>query len=134
MNNTHRETLVACYKSLKEIQEKRDIADFGEKDVETTRGQIRTVFRVGLDRGHDCLILGAWGCGAFKNPVPVIAGLFKEVSEEPEFKNRYRAILFACLEKAGKKDPAKGKFSPFYELFGTLECAFIKKGVLAANN
>ncbi len=24
MNNTHRETLVACYKSLKEIQEKLD--------------------------------------------------------------------------------------------------------------
>jgi hypothetical protein len=34
-----------------------------------------------------------------------MASLFKEVSEETEFKNYYRAIWFACLEKAGKKDP-----------------------------
>ena len=100
---------------------KRDVADFGEKDIEITRERIRTVFRVGLDRGHDCLILGAWGCGAFKNPVNVMAALFKEVCEEPEFKDRYHAVLFACMERARKKDPTKGKFAPFYDLFGKLE-------------
>ena len=100
---------------------KRDVADFGEKDAAITRERIRTVFRAGLERGHDCLILGAWGCGAFKNPVDVMAGLFNEVLTEPAFRNRYRAVLFACLEKAGKKDPAKGKFAPFYARFGKLE-------------
>ena len=99
---------------------KRNTADFGEEDIRTTRERIRTVFRVGLDRGHDCLILGAWGCGAFKNPVDVMAGLFKDVSDEPEFKNRYRSVWFACLEKAAKRDPAKGKYAPFYDLFGKL--------------
>ena len=100
---------------------KRNVEDFGEEDIRVTRERIRTVFRAGLDRGHDSLILGAWGCGAFKNPVDVMAALFKEVSEEPEFRNRYRAIWFACLEKAGKKDPEKGKFAPFYNLFGTIQ-------------
>ena len=100
---------------------KRDVADFGEEDVRITRERIRTVFRAGLDRGHDCLILGAWGCGAFKNPVDVMAHLFKEVAEEPGFKDRYRAVWFACMEKAGKRDPSAGKFAPFYDLFGKLQ-------------
>ena len=99
---------------------KRNVADFGEEDIRITRERIRTIFRAGLDRGHDCLILGAWGCGAFKNPVDVMAGLFKEVSEDPEFKDRYRAVWFACMEKTGRKDPATGKFAPFYNLFGKL--------------
>ena len=100
---------------------KRHVEDFGEEDIRVTRERIRTVFRAGLDRGHDSLILGAWGCGAFKNPVNVMASLFKEVSEEPEFRNRYRAVWFACLEKDARKDPTKGKHAPFYELFGTIQ-------------
>lgn len=98
---------------------KRNVEDFGQKDIEITRERIRTVFRVGLDRGHDSLILGAWGCGAFKNPVDVMAGLFREVSQESEFCGKYRAIWFACLEKNSKtKNPDKGKFAPFYSTFG----------------
>ena len=99
---------------------KRDEADFGEEDVRITRERIRTVFRVGLDRGHDSLILGGWGCGAFKNPVGVMAGLFREVCDEPEFRNRYRAVWFACMERSTSKDPSKGKYAPFYKLFGKL--------------
>lgn len=100
---------------------KRDVADFGEEDIRITRERIRTVFRVGLDCGHDCLILGGWGCGAFRNPVDVMARLFKETCDEPEFKDRYRAVWFACLEKsARRRDPQSGKFEPFYRLFGTL--------------
>ena len=104
---------------------KRNVADFGEEDIRITRERIRTVFRVGLDRGHDCLILGGWGCGAFKNPVDVMAQLFHEVCEEPEFKDRYRAVWFACLEKsARRRDPLSGKYEPFYHLFGTLHAKY----------
>lgn len=99
---------------------KRDVADFDEEDIRVTRERIRTVFKVGLDRGHDSLILGAWGCGAFKNPVDVMAGLFKKVCDETEFKDRYRAVWFACMQKVSRNDPANGKFAPFYSLFGRL--------------
>ena len=106
---------------------KRDVADFGEEDTRITRERIRTVFRVGLDRGHDCLILGGWGCGAFRNPVDVMARLFRETCDEPEFKDRYRAVWFACLEKsARRRDPHSGKFEPFYRLFGTLPDRYTK--------
>jgi hypothetical protein len=49
-----------------------------------------------------------------------MAGLFNAVSNEPEFKDRYRAVWFACMEKDGKKNPEKGKFAPFYERFGNI--------------
>ena len=52
------------------------------------------MFRVGLDQGHDSIILGAWGCGAFKNPVDVMASLFKEVSEEERASLVYGATLY----------------------------------------
>ena len=66
--------------------------------IDITRNKIRTVFRIGLKYGHDALVLGAFGCGAFKNPPAEIARLFHEVIEEPEFKNKYRLITFSIIE------------------------------------
>ena len=66
--------------------------------IDITRNKIRTVFRLGLTYGNDALVLGAFGCGAFKNPPAEIAKLFHEVMEEPEFKNKYRLITFSIIE------------------------------------
>lgn len=69
-----------------------------QKAIDITRNKIRTVFRIGLMYGHDSLVLGAFGCGAFKNPPAEIAKLFHEVMEEPEFKNKYRLITFSIID------------------------------------
>lgn len=69
-----------------------------EEAVAITRNKIRTVFRIGLLHGHDSLILGAFGCGAFSNPPSEIASLFHQVMEEKEFKNRYKLITFSIIE------------------------------------
>ena len=45
---------------------------------------MRTIFRIGLLHHHDSLVLGAFGCGAFRNPPAHIARLFHEVMEEEE--------------------------------------------------
>lgn len=66
--------------------------------IDITRNKIRTVFRIGLTYGHDSLVLGAFGCGAFHNPPAEIARLFHEVIEESEFKNKYRLITFSIIE------------------------------------
>ena len=66
--------------------------------VDITRNKIRTVFRIGLTYDHDALVLGAFGCGAFKNPPAEIARLFHEVMEETEFKNKFMLITFAIIE------------------------------------
>ena len=34
-----------------------------------------------IAHGHDAVVLGAFGCGAFRNPAAHMAQLFREVSE-----------------------------------------------------
>lgn len=65
--------------------------------IKITRNKIRTVFRIGLTYGHDSLVLGAFGCGAFHNPPAEIAHLFHEVMEESEFKDRFKLITFSII-------------------------------------
>lgn len=61
-----------------------------QEALDITRCKIRTIFRIGLLHGHDALILGAFGCGAFHNPPEEVARLFHEVMEEEEFKNKFK--------------------------------------------
>lgn len=83
------------------------------------KNKIRTIFRMGLVHGHDSLVLGALGCGAFRNPPRHVARLFHEVMDEQEFKNRYRRVLFAILDdhNAHQKHNPEGNFKPFAEEF-----------------
>lgn len=87
--------------------------------VEPIKNKIRTIFRMGLIHGHDSLVLGALGCGAFRNPPRHVARLFHEVIDEPEFKNRYRLIVFAILDdhNAHQKHNPVGNYRPFVEEF-----------------
>ena len=87
--------------------------------VEPIKNKIRTIFRMGLIHGHDSLVLGALGCGAFCNPPRHVAHLFHEVMDEPEFKNKYRRIVFAILDdhNAHQRHNPAGNFKPFVEEF-----------------
>ena len=81
---------------------------------EQTRNKIRTILRIGLRHGHDTLVLGALGCGAFANPPAQIARLFHEVLDEPAFKNRFDKIVFAILEdRNSHQNSTTGNFIPF---------------------
>lgn len=87
--------------------------------AETVKNKIRTILRIGLVHGHDSLVLGALGCGAFCNPPRHVAMLFHEVINEAEFKNKYRRLLFAILDdhNTHKHHNPEGNFRPFYEEF-----------------
>ena len=69
-----------------------------EEDAALTKNKMRTMLRIGLLNGHDSIVLGAFGCGAFHNPPKHIARLFHEVIDEKEFKDKYKLIAFAILE------------------------------------
>ena len=86
--------------------------------IDMTKERMRTIFRIGLQHKHNALVLGAWGCGAYKNPPRHIAQLFKEVLEEEEFKNKFVKIVFAILEDYNSKQNTKeGNLKPFIETF-----------------
>ena len=80
---------------------------------------MRTIFRIGLLHHHDSLVLGALGCGAFRNPPAHIARLFHAVMEEEEFKNKYKLLVFAILDdhNARLKHNPDGNFLPFVREF-----------------
>ena len=68
-----------------------------DADKDQTRDKIRTIFRIGLKHGHDSLVLGALGCGAYGNPPADVAKLFHEVFEEEEFRDKYKMLVFAIM-------------------------------------
>ncbi|KPE50629.1 hypothetical protein AOB46_14130 [Chryseobacterium indologenes] len=51
-----------------------------------------------LHRENEVLILGAWGCGVFKNDPKEIAGLFKKYFQG-KYKNTFKRVVFAVLTK-----------------------------------
>ena len=89
------------------------------RKIETDK--IRTIFRIALDNGRDSMVLGAFGCGVYNLHCDEVAGLFRDVLEEDEFKNRFRKLVFAIYEgKPSERRPyigKNGKFAPFYNLF-----------------
>lgn len=86
--------------------------------IEGVKNKIRTIFRIAIDNGQRTLILGALGCGAFRNPPKHIAELFKEVLCEPEFIHIFRRVFFVIKED--HNSTGEGNFKPFKEIFGCI--------------
>lgn len=80
--------------------------------------KIHTIFRIALTNGHDSLVLGAFGCGAYHLRPDLVAPLFRDILNEDEFRGRFKDIRFAILEhgKPGEIG-VYGKYAAFYELF-----------------
>ncbi len=70
----------------------------------TFRRRIESVFETARHFGESQLVLGAWGCGVFRNDPAVCARLFGEVIEYPRFAGCFSHIHFAVLD--GSKDEA----------------------------
>ncbi|CAO2655262.1 Nn.00g103260.m01.CDS01 [Neocucurbitaria sp. VM-36] len=58
-----------------EDEEKR----LGKKDTEMVEAKMRAVLRIAASKGVKKMVLGAWGCGAYGNPVRDIARAWKKV-------------------------------------------------------
>jgi uncharacterized protein (TIGR02452 family) len=59
----------------------------------------RKILAIAEEHGHDALVLGAWGCGAFGNDPQLVAQIWKE-QLEGDFKNHFARVSFAVLDHA----------------------------------
>ena len=87
--------------------------------VGPSKEKIRTILRICGENNHDCLVLSAFGCGAFRNPPQHMAELFKEVFEEPEFINQFKLVVFSIIDDHnswGEHNP-EGNVIPFARVF-----------------
>lgn len=107
------------YADVDELSYRSENGGFTPEGEEIMCSKIRTIFRLGVENGKDALVLGAFGCGAYHLPVADVARLFRLVMEESEFKNKFRLITFAIMEKSRKPNGIDGKYAPFYSEFGT---------------
>lgn len=62
-----------------------------------TKAKIKAIFNTALHYEVDCLILGAWGCGVFKNKPEDISRMFKEVILEYGFQDKLKSIIFPVI-------------------------------------
>ncbi|MES1184077.1 MAG: TIGR02452 family protein [Myxococcales bacterium] len=63
------------------------------------RRRVARVLGLALGSGHRALVLGAWGCGVFRNDPTLIAGLFAEALET-SFKDRFEHVVFAVFDRS----------------------------------
>ena len=89
-----------------------DNGNIPEADKPVLKEKIRTILRIGALKGHDSLVLGALGCGAFCTPPAQMARLFHEVLDEKEFDGRFSKIVFAIID-----GPSSNNFKPFSKEF-----------------
>ena len=82
-------------------------------DAEAMRGKMRAVLRVAGRRGHGRVVLGALGCGAFRNPRAEVCAMWAEVLGEREFRGWWEEVVFAVLEEGGDEE-GDGNFGLFY--------------------
>src|SRR6185436_14841574 len=88
---------------------------------EVMRNRIAIVFNAAIDNSVDCLILGAWGCGVFKNDPEMIAQLFADaLLNRGMFANAFRHVCFAVFDRL----PTGGAIEPFRWRFSGNRCAF----------
>lgn len=87
--------------------------------VEPAKEKIRTILRICGEFNHDCLVLSAFGCGAFQNPPHHVARLFNEVFFENEFRDLFRLVVFAIIDdhNAWHEHNPEGNVLPFLREF-----------------
>lgn len=71
---------------------------------ELFKGRIKNIFEATIDNDVAVIILGAFGCGAFKNPPEVVAKAFHEVIDENNYKDYFSKIVFAIKSNYSNDD------------------------------
>lgn len=77
------------------------------------RERMRKFLWLANQKGHQTLILGAWGCGAFRNKVEDISETFHHLLNN-EFANCFERVIFAIYDTT----PGRRVYQTFSEVFG----------------
>jgi uncharacterized protein (TIGR02452 family) len=79
---------------------------------ETMARRINRVLSIAALQAYTALVLGAWGCGVFRNDPAEVAGLFATALAEP-FHGAFAEVVFAVLDSS----PERRFIGPFERAF-----------------
>lgn len=87
------------------------------KDVDKMRlgKRLRLILRIAEAKGHDAVVLGAMGCGAWGNPPRAVARVFATVL--PEFDGVFKRIVIAILSTGPRAHIRRAFTSVFDSVF-----------------
>ena len=93
--------------------------DMGEQGYwDMFQDRIVCLLKCAAHWGYRCLVLGAWGCGAFENDPQIVAGLFKKALDRPEgtltLRDYFDRVDFAVLCRPNRTR----NFDAFAAVFG----------------
>lgn len=69
------------------------------QDVDRLSRKFALIIQIAAANGHDSLVLGALGCGAFCCPPQHVAEIFKSVLQDS--KGAFKHVVFACMSSSG---------------------------------
>lgn len=73
-------------------------------EIETAlRRRAGLVLAVAAHQGHRNLLLGAWGCGVFRNSPPLVADAFGRWIESPRFSGAFDRVVFAVYDRSPQR-------------------------------
>jgi hypothetical protein len=72
----------------------------------TLARRARQLLAVAAAEGHRTLVLGAWGCGAFRNDPDAVAPLFAGLLAEEPLRSAFSRVVFAVYDPAGRNRAA----------------------------
>ena len=75
------------------------------RDASRLAKKIRIILQMGAQKGHDALVLGALGCGAWGNPPAHVAEIFRSVLAD--YTGVFKTIVFAILDRGGSTNYAE---------------------------
>lgn len=67
--------------------------------LETLRRRAAYVLSVFAHHQHRTLVLGAWGCGVFRNDPAMVAAVFVEHLRSPQFAPHFDRVVFAIYDR-----------------------------------
>lgn len=82
---------------------------------EVMKGRMRKILALFAYWGCADLILGAYGCGVFRNDPEDVARFWQELLEGENWSRLFHSVTFSILERPGKE----GNIGPFHRRFGT---------------
>lgn len=80
------------------------------RDAARLDKKIRIILQMGAQHGHDVLVLGALGCGAWRNPPAHVAEIFRTVISD--YNGAFKEIVFAIYDCKGSSN-----FDEFVKVF-----------------
>jgi uncharacterized protein (TIGR02452 family) len=78
------------------------------------RSRAGTVLAVAARHGHRTLVLGAWGCGVFRNDPHSVAGVFEHWLYGPDLAGAFERVVFAVCDRTSDRATLRA----FEERFG----------------